>query len=150
VAATVVEPPLLPNSDPKHVTATIRFGLNPRFYWEISGKFGKIDSTEGDMDAATVVGFSRRSTKSPLFSDQQIRQVAGRSSNDIANWVKTTASQRGVSVRSVPNQKFFKAVSRLSDGVVDLDPVEELLVALGRAGVITSFQRGLLQVHYLR
>jgi len=102
------------------------------------------------MNEATVVGFSKRSTRSPLFSDQQIRQVAGRSSNDIANWVKTTARQSGVSVRSLPNQKFFKAVSRLSDGVVDLDPVEELLVALGRAGVITSFQRGLLQVHYLR
>lgn len=61
-----------------------------------------------------------------------------------------TAGQRGISVRRLPNQKFVKAVSRLSDGVVDLDPVEELLVALGRAGVITSFQRGLLQVHYLR
>ena len=29
---------------------------------------------------------------------------------------------------------FVQAVSRLSDGAVDLDPVEELLVALGRAG----------------
>jgi hypothetical protein len=43
-----------------------------------------------------------------------------------------------------------KAVSRLSDGVVDLDHVEELLVELGRAGVFSSYQRGLLQVHYLR
>jgi hypothetical protein len=61
--------------------------------------------------------------------------------------VQTAARQRGISVRRLPNQKFVKAVSRLSDGVVDLDPVEELLVALGRAGVISSFQRGLLQVH---
>jgi hypothetical protein len=141
---------LLPSYDPKQVTATIPFCFDPRFYWEISGKIGKIDLTEGNMNAATAASFSKRSTKSPLFSDQQIRQVVGRSSNDIANWVKTTARERGVSVRSLPNQKFFKAVSRLSDGVVDLDPVEELLVALGRAGVITSFQRGLLQVHYLR
>ena len=102
------------------------------------------------MNAAPVAGFSKRSTKAPLFSDQQIRRVASRSSSDIANWVQTTARQRGISVRRLPNQKFVKAVSRLSDGVVDLDPVEELLVALGRAGVITSFQRGLLQVHYLR
>jgi hypothetical protein len=50
----------------------------------------------------------------------------------------------------MPNDKFVRGVSRLSDGVVDLDPVEELLVALGRAGVITSFQRGLFQVQYLR
>jgi hypothetical protein len=102
------------------------------------------------MNMATVTGFSRRSTKPPLFSDQQIRRVASRGSSDIANWVKTTARQRDISVRGLPNQKFFKAISRLSDGVVDLDPVEELLVALGRAGVITSFQRGLLQVNYLR
>jgi hypothetical protein len=53
-------------------------------------------------------------------------------------------------VRRRPKDEFVKAVSRLSDGVVDLDPVEELLVALGIAGVISSFQRGLLQVHYLR
>jgi hypothetical protein len=49
-----------------------------------------------------------------------------------------------------PNEQFIKAVSRLSDGIVDLDPAEELLVALGRAGVISALQRGLLQVHYLR
>jgi hypothetical protein len=102
------------------------------------------------MNVATVASFSKRSTKAPLFSDQQIRQVASHSSSHIANWVQTTARQRGISVRRLPNQKFVKAVSRLSDGVVDLDPIEQLLVALGRAGVITSFQRGILQVHYLR
>lgn len=102
------------------------------------------------MNAATLASFSKRSIKAPSFSDQQIRQVASRSSSDIANWVQATARQRGIAVRRLPNQKFVKAVSRLSDGVVDLDPVEELLVALGRAGVISSFQRGLLQVHYLR
>lgn len=102
------------------------------------------------MNAASVTGFSKRSTKAPLFSDQQIRLVASRSSTDIARWVETTAQQRGISVRRLPNRKFVKAVSRLSDGVVDLDTVEELLVALGRAGVITSLQRGLLQVQYLR
>jgi hypothetical protein len=45
---------------------------------------------------------------------------------------------------------FAKAVSRLSDGVVELDPVEETLVALSRAGVISGYQRGLLHVRYLR
>jgi hypothetical protein len=50
----------------------------------------------------------------------------------------------------MPYDKFVKAISRLSDGVVDLDPIEELLVVLGRNRIITSFQRGLLQVNYLR
>ena len=97
-----------------------------------------------------MVEFSRRPTKDPLFSDQQIRELASRGSDEIASWVEVTARERGISIRRLPNHKFVKAVSRLSDGVVDLDQVEELLVALGRAGVITSFQRGLLHVHYLR
>jgi hypothetical protein len=90
------------------------------------------------------------SSKTPLCSDQQIRQIATSGPRTIAQWTLSTAQERGVCVRHRPSDKFVKAVSRLSDGVVDLDPVEELLVALGRAGVISSFQRGLLQVHYLR
>jgi hypothetical protein len=102
------------------------------------------------MSASNMAVVSKRSTKTPLFSDQQIRKIAIGRSDEIADWARSTASKRGISVRRLPNDKFVKAVSRLSDGVVDLDPVEELLVALGRAGGITSFQRGLLQVHYLR
>jgi len=88
--------------------------------------------------------------KTPAFSDQEIRQIANSDSVTIAQWTVSTAQERGIHVRRRPSDKFVKAVSRLSDGVVDLDPVEQLLVALGRAGVISSFQRGLLQVHYLR
>jgi hypothetical protein len=102
------------------------------------------------MSATVGPSVPRRSPKNATFSDHQIRQVANGSSEAIARWAEATAKERGISVRLMPNDKFVKAVSRLSDGVVDLDPVEELLVALGRAGVITSFQRGLLQVHYLR
>jgi hypothetical protein len=102
------------------------------------------------MSAATGVMIPKRSPRTPPFSDQQIRQIASGRSGVIAEWARSTARQRGISVRRMPNHQFVKAVSRLSDGVVDLDPVEELLVALGRAGVLTSFQRGLLQVHYLR
>jgi hypothetical protein len=90
------------------------------------------------------------SPRKPQFSDQDIYNIANRSSHDIAEWVKSTARERGIAVRRLPNSEFVKAVSRLSDGVVELDPVEELLVTLGRAGIITSFQRGILQIHYLR
>jgi hypothetical protein len=102
------------------------------------------------MSAAAGVTVLKRPWKTPLFSDQQIRQIASCKPVAIAQWARSTANQQGIAVRRLPNDKFIKAVSRLSDGVVELDPVEELLVALGRAGVITSFQRGLLQVHYLR
>ncbi len=102
------------------------------------------------MSATVGPTVPRRSPKSAAFSDRQIRQVANGNSEAIARWAEATAKERGISVRRMPNDKFVKAVSRLSNGVVDLDPVEELLVALGRAGVITSFQRGLLQLQYLR
>jgi hypothetical protein len=92
----------------------------------------------------------KASLRDPAFSDQHIRQVANNDAASIAQWTFTIAQERGIRVRPRPNEQFFKAVSRLSDGVVDLDPVEELLVALGRAGVISAFQRGLLQIHYLR
>jgi hypothetical protein len=100
------------------------------------------------MSAATGAMVSKRSSKTPQFSDQQIRYIADGRSTRIAEWVQSTARQRGIC--RMHNYRFVKAVSRLSDGVVDLDPVEELLVALGKAGVISSYQRGLLQVHYLR
>ena len=80
--------------------------------------------------------------------------VAGLYTKDVAETkveqVTDYAKERGIRVRPRPSDRFVKAVSRLSDGVTDLDHVEELLIELGRAGVISSFQRGLLQVHYLR
>jgi hypothetical protein len=102
------------------------------------------------MSVAAEAVLPKRRLRTRPFSDQQIRELAEGRPHDIAAWVEATARERGVAVRPTPYDAFAKAVSRLSDGVVDLDPVEELLVALGRAGVITSFQRGLLQVHYLR
>ena len=101
------------------------------------------------MTVADSTMEARRFSKTPAYSDQQIEEVAQSDPAGIAAWARSVAEERGVSVRRLPNDAFVRAVSRLSDGVVDLDPVEELLVALGRAGVISSHQRGLLQVHYL-
>lgn len=84
------------------------------------------------------------------FSDQQIEHVAESGPDRIAEWTSRVAHDRGVRVRVRPNEGFVKAVSRLSDGVVELDPIEELLVALVRARVISAFQSGLLQIRYLR
>jgi predicted SnoaL-like aldol condensation-catalyzing enzyme len=58
----------------------------------------------------------RRSPKNAAFSDHQIRQVANGSSEAIARWAEATARERGISVRRMPNDKFVKAASRLSDG----------------------------------
>ena len=99
---------------------------------------------------STAAGAMVSTSSRGQFSDQEIYNIARRSSHDIADWARLTASERGITICRLPSNKFVKAVSRLSDGVIDLDPVEELLIALGRAGVITSFQRGILQIHYLR
>ncbi len=100
-----------------------------------------------DISSCTA---TKRVARTPAFSDSQIHQIATSNSRAIASWARQVARERGIRLRPRPNDRFVKAVSRLSDGVVDLDPVEELLVALGRAGVISSYQRGLLQVRYLR
>ncbi len=102
------------------------------------------------MSAVIEQEAAKKSPKDSLFSDEQIREIANNDAASIAQWTRTTAEERGIRVRPRPNDAFVKAVSRLSDEVVDLDPIEELLVELGRARVISSYQRGLLQVHYLR
>lgn len=86
----------------------------------------------------------------PMFSDQEIRKIANQTSLGIANWVRATAKERNISILRTPSDRFARAASRLSDAQADLDQVERLLVALGRSRVITQFQRGLLQVNYLR
>lgn len=86
----------------------------------------------------------------PVFSDQQIKKIADGTSLGIAKWVRATAKERNISILRMPSDRFARAASRLSDAEADLDQVERLLVALGRSRVITPFQRGLLQVHYLR
>jgi hypothetical protein len=86
-----------------------------------------------------------------MFSDQEIAKIANSTSSNIAKWVFATARERNIFVRRRrPSDKFARAVSRLSDAATDLDQVEELLVALRRSRIITPFQRGLLQVNYLR
>jgi hypothetical protein len=102
------------------------------------------------MSATSSAWIQKGSRKAPLFSDQQIELVTKGPSVCIAKWVRSTAGERGISFRRMPADRFARAASRLSDAETDLDQVEELLVALRRAGVISTFQRGLLQVHYLR
>lgn len=92
----------------------------------------------------------KESSTTPRFSDQEIRKIANQTSLGIANWVRATAKERNISILRMPSDRFARAASRLSDAEADLDQVERLLVALGRSRVITPFQRGLLQVHYLR
>jgi hypothetical protein len=102
------------------------------------------------MSSAIANALHHSPPLSATFSHQQILQVANGTSVDIAKWVCEAAAERGVAVRRDALDVFADAVSRLSDAEVELDPVEELMIALRRAGVISPYQRGLLQVSYLR
>lgn len=100
---------------------------------------------------ATAEKSTRRSLpRRSVFTDQQIESVAKWDSASIAQWTSSVAHERGIRIRKRPNERFVRAVSRLSDGVENLDPVEQLLVELRLAGVISPFQRGMLQIQYLR
>lgn len=123
--------------------------LRPTNHCSFSSKIANI-KTGAVMGITNTYKTRKGSSRDSVFSDQQIHNVAKEDAASIAQWTLTIAKERGVRVRPRPNEQFIQSVSRLSDGVVDLDPVEQLLVELGRAGVISAFQRGLLQVRYLR
>ncbi len=102
------------------------------------------------MATGVWAGDSKQTSAVCVCSDGQIQQIAKGSADSIADWVRSMASERGIYPQRGPVDTFADSVSRLSDAEVDLDAVEEALIALRGAGVITSFQRGLLQVGYLR
>jgi hypothetical protein len=86
----------------------------------------------------------------PIFSDQEIGEIARGNSHRIAQWVLEIAKERNIFVRQMTSDKFAQAVSRLSDAETDLDHIERLLIVLNRSRIITPSQRNLLQVQYLR
>lgn len=69
---------------------------------------------------------------------------------DVAAWVRATARHHGITFNAGPVDAFANAVSRLSDSGVTLDRVEEELLAIERAGIVTGRQGVLLHAAYLR
>jgi hypothetical protein len=51
-----------------------------------------------------------------------------------------TAENHGLVAQTEPIDTFADAVSRLSDAEVDLDPIERLLLAIERAGIVDGRQ----------
>ena len=69
---------------------------------------------------------------------------------DIAAWVRATARHHSITFKAGPVDAFADAVSRLSDAGVLLDFVEQELLAIERAGLVTGRQGVLLHAAYLR
>ena len=68
----------------------------------------------------------------------------------IAAWTCATARRHGIVALSEPIDLFAEAVSRPSDAEVELDPIERLLLAIERAGIIDGHRGVLLHAAYLR
>jgi hypothetical protein len=102
------------------------------------------------METVAFVEKTQKLASQSRFSDAQILSVTEGGKDAIVDWISIEAAQQGIELYKRPVDTFARAVSRLSDGVVELDPVEETLIAMSQAGVINAYQRGLLQVRYLR
>lgn len=87
-----------------------------------------------------------------LITDQSVSglddAITGKTS--VASWIRDAARKHGVTYAESPIDHFAAAVSRLSDAGVHLDPIEELLLTLARANVISDTQRFALHATYLR
>ncbi len=69
---------------------------------------------------------------------------------DITAWIRATAQQAGVTAAVQRIDVFANAISRLSDAGVQLDGIEQLLLALDRAGIVTGRDAVRLHAAYLR
>ncbi len=70
-------------------------------------------------------------------------------SASVAAWARAIALQHGIAFMAGSVDIFANAVSRLSDLDVQVDEVEQLLLALGRRGIITNQQRCALHGAYV-
>ncbi len=68
----------------------------------------------------------------------------------IRDFAAALARRHGVGSETLPIDRFANAVSRLSDAAVLTDTTQDLLSALGRAGVLAAHDVVMLQAAYLR
>ncbi len=64
--------------------------------------------------------------------------------------IKTMAAQHRVNYVQTRSDRFANQITRLSDDTIELDEIEQLLIALQRAGHISRDQLVQLQARYLR
>jgi hypothetical protein len=78
-----------------------------------------------------------------------ILQPRTESKAEIANRIRMLAREHGVAFEGTPLDRWAGQITRLAGDAVDLDPIEDLLTALVRAGVMTSRDATILQGAYL-
>jgi hypothetical protein len=67
-----------------------------------------------------------------------------------ARVIQNLAEQNGVTYHATDTDRLAHHITRLAGDVVEFDPIEQLLIALQRAGHIDRSLMVLLQARYLR
>lgn len=70
--------------------------------------------------------------------------------NATARVIQNLAAQNHVTYRATDNDRLAHHITRLAGDVVELDPIEQLLIGLQRAGRINRALMVRLQARYLR
>lgn len=68
----------------------------------------------------------------------------------LRDYILSLAAAHGVSYAETSTDRLASTITRLADDEVQLDEIEQLLIALERAGVVESATVVPLHVHYLR
>jgi hypothetical protein len=68
----------------------------------------------------------------------------------VRDYILALASKHGVSYVRTPTDRLAETITRLADDEVELDAIEQLLIALERAGIVASADVVPLHVNYLR
>lgn len=68
----------------------------------------------------------------------------------LRGYILGLATAHGVTYVKAPLDEFTDMIDQISDGDVNFDEIELLLIALARAGVIASDNVALLHINYLR
>jgi predicted LPLAT superfamily acyltransferase len=99
---------------------------------------------------ASIIGSGSSITPNQAAYFNKRVTIATQNPGRISAWASANANRRGIRFNNTRFSKLASAISRLSDSEAELDPTEQLLVALSKAKVITISQLGELQISYLR
>lgn len=124
--------------------------------------------TQGESAGSIVLDTGHRRVSRKLsLGDQSLTYVNDRTRADngsrsareggmripttgVADYIRRLAKRYGVSYTETPGDRWAETVTRLAGDEIQSGPIQDLLVALKRAGRLSSFDMAALLVNYLR
>lgn len=68
----------------------------------------------------------------------------------LRDYILSLATDHGVAYVKTPTDRLADTITRLADDEIELDEIEQLLIALERAGIVASVNVVPLHINYLR